>query len=97
MVKIIMLTNRLLSEQDCQRIFHEVYGKEECELEAIHKFIEAISAAQLAKTDAEWVEWAETTLRACTTRTCKYHDKNCLYLRDILCGAWQERKRSVGL
>ena len=81
--------DRLLSEQEIELITR-IAGSG-------YRAWTDIAKAQLAKTDKEWVEWAETTLRACTTRTCKYHDKDCLYLRDILCGAWQARKKEIGI
>jgi hypothetical protein len=77
--------DRLLSEQDCQRIFFEVYGKEECELEAIHTFISAIATAQLSKTDKEWVEWVVANAEV---------EGDTIILPGKL---WRERRKEIGL
>lgn len=88
--------DRLLSKQDCQRIFQEIYGKEEAEIEAIHTFIEAIAKAQLAKTDKEWVESMPIMWDKCWTKTCIYMTPDCDFLGNA-CMAWQSRRKEIGL
>ena len=56
----------------------------------------AIAAAQLAKTDAEWVESMPIMWDKCWTKTCIYMTPDCDFLGNA-CMAWQSRRKEIGL
>lgn len=62
----------------------------------VHPDLIPVAAAQLAKTDNEWVEAMPIMWDKCWTKTCIYMTPDCDFLGNA-CMVWQERKRSIGL
>jgi hypothetical protein len=83
--------DRLLSEQEFDQIVLDKQYKTRGER------VMALLKAQLAKTDAEWVECLEKQQKICNAGQCRLGKDKLCYFVGPTCGWWQARKKEVGL
>ena len=92
--------DRLLSNCEMVQLmwdFAQTVSEEELDkLQQIDRF-QMIAAAQLAKTDKEWVEVIERQMQLCQNEECSFGRCNFTSIFEKSCMWWQSRRKEIGL